>query len=64
MIVVEFILGRITVSNRFFSSKLELFDEVFMGYLSETSTFFSVKVNIVDIESSVVEFEVRGSGDE
>jgi hypothetical protein len=51
VVEIEFNLN-VGVNGRFITGELELFDEIFVRTLSEAAAFISVKVNIVDKESS------------
>ena len=45
----DFVAGRV---NGFVTSELKLFNKVFVRYLSESSSFVSVEVDVVNIEGS------------
>jgi len=51
VVEAQFQLSRGT-GDRFFTSELELFNQVFVRDLSESAAFFSVKVDIVDPQGS------------
>lgn len=62
MVKVEFVFGRVAVANGFFTTVLELFNEVLVGDLSETTAFLSIEVNVVDIERGIIKFKAIAVG--
>ena len=54
MIEAKFNSERVVV-NSFFTSVLKLIDKVFMTNLSKSSPFFSINVNVVNKERSIIE---------
>jgi hypothetical protein len=54
MVEVEANIVRI-LEDRFITGELELFNEVFVGELSETAAFISVKEDVINPEGCVEE---------
>jgi hypothetical protein len=67
----EFLNGVVEVKTRFvarasesfLTSELELFNEIFVANLGETTAFISIEIDVVDIEGSVLEVGVNHRGD-